>query len=372
MTTHHKYFSTAQFKNVIKDVHDVCHYQSVKGNHVEIPKLTFKGTVKLHGTNASIYNILNTNEVVAQSKNNVITVEKDHAGFANHIHANNNVAQKLFEGIKAQFPEKLDTHTAVIYGEWCGGNIQKKVALHSLEKMFVVFGVKLVDNTVSGDEYSETWLKEEHIQKMFAAAGDTKDAKIYSIYDFPTWTVEIDFKSPQLAQNKLIDITMAVEKECPVGKAFGVRGVGEGVVWKCVSEHPVFSNRNMVFKVKGEEHSVSKVKTLAAVDTEKVESINKFVDFVVTENRLKQGVEYLVEQHAPIELPSLPIFLKWICNDCIKEEHDVMEKSELPEKEVMKKIAFTARAWFIKMVDELDKEMAADRISENSAPRPKM
>ena len=45
--------------------------------------------------------------------------------------------------------------------------------------------------------------------------------KIYNIEDYETYEIEIDFNYPQLAQNKIIEMTIAVEDECPVGKAFG-------------------------------------------------------------------------------------------------------------------------------------------------------
>ena len=50
----------------------------------------------------------------------------------------------------------------------------------------------------------------------------------------------------------MIEITEAVENECPVGKHFGVSGVGEGVVWTCVSEG--WNDSGTWFKVKGEAH----------------------------------------------------------------------------------------------------------------------
>jgi hypothetical protein len=42
--------------------------------------------------------------------------------------------------------------------------------------------------------------------------------------------MEIDFNMPQLVQNQLSEITIAVEEECPVAKAFGFSGIGEGIV----------------------------------------------------------------------------------------------------------------------------------------------
>jgi hypothetical protein len=68
---------------------------------------------------------------------------------------------------------------------------------------------------------------------------------------------------PQLVQNTLSELTMAVEEECPVAKAFGFSGVG--IVWSVNVNGTIHR-----FKVKGELHSSSKVKTLASVDVEKL------------------------------------------------------------------------------------------------------
>jgi hypothetical protein len=67
---------------------------------------------------------------------------------------------------------------------------------------------------------------------------------------------------PQLVQNTLSELTMAVEEECPVAKA-GFQVLVK-VVWSVNVNGTIHR-----FKVKGELHSSSKVKTLASVDVEK-------------------------------------------------------------------------------------------------------
>lgn len=69
-----------------------------------MPELTFRGTVKLHGTNASIYNVLNTENIVVQSKNNEITVDADNNGFARFVDTNKEDFTSILNVIKK------DTH----------------------------------------------------------------------------------------------------------------------------------------------------------------------------------------------------------------------------------------------------------------------
>lgn len=342
---HHAYPSTGQFKNVIKEVTSSFR----KNNIFDFPSLTFVGTVKLHGTNASVYSDLSENNFVVQSKNNIITPEQDNYGFATKIMPIKEEFSPLFEKIKETIKD-YHNKTAVIYGEWCGANIQPGVALAELPVMFVIFGIKIIDKN------KETWLSYEELSDVLSANKERlKEHRVYSIYDFPTWKISIDFNNPKIVQNDLVNITMAVEKECPVAKQLGVSGVGEGVVWKNITPHPLLNDVPLFFKVKGKEHSVSNVTSLAMVDTEKVKNIAEFVEKVVTDNRLKQGLEYLTEQHLDHTNENLKTFISWVVKDCFKEEKDMITESGLQEKDVAQSIAFKAKSWFLSNNDHKKK-----------------
>lgn len=334
---HYAYPSTGQFKNVIKEV-----TTAFRRNRIfDFPVLTFLGTVKLHGTNASVYSNLSFNDFVVQSKNNIITPDKDNYDFAKEMTPIAYKFTPLFSQIKKEI-DNFENKTAVIYGEWCGANIQQDVALAQLPLMFVIFGIKILDGK------NEQWLSYDNVISILNTnKEDLQKSRIYSIYDFPTWRIDIDFNKPQFVQNDLVNITMEVEKECPVAKQLGVSGIGEGVVWKNITEHPALNDMNVFFKVKGKEHSVSNVTSLAMVDTEKVKNISDFVEKVVTENRLKQGLEYLKEQHLEKNNENIKIFISWVVKDCFKEEHDIITVSKLKEKDVAQSIAFKAKDWYI-------------------------
>ena len=235
--------------------------------------------------------------------------------------------------------------------------------------MFVVFAIKFIKNGQNLDESLpdnlqekisiESWFSEKQINEVLKQVNDLSEKRIYNIYDFPTFEVKIDMANPKLTQNILIDITNSVEKECPVAKQLGASGIGEGVVWKCVSSLDKLNTSDLVFKVKGQEHSVSNVVTIAEVDTVKVNSINEFVNIVLTENRLKQGIEYLQEQNLPLLVNSMGTFLKWVVSDCLKEEADVLIKSGLEKKEVSPNISNKAKQWFLQTINKQLIEEAA-------------
>lgn len=307
-----KFPSIEQFRNCVSAVSATCKY-----HEIPLPTIKFKGTVKIHGTNAGV--VVTSDEVYAQSRANLITPEKDNAGFACFVHKNQDTLRSIVESAYGT------DNTVAVFGEWCGAGIQKGVGVSELEKMFVIFGVKIDDQWV---ESSTLKSNEDHI---------------FNITQFPTYEMDIDFSNPQMSTNKLVEITEAVEAECPVAKAFGVSGIGEGVVWSAD-----WNEQHLMFKVKGEKHSSSKVKKLATVDTEKLEGIQKFVEYAVTENRLNQAIEqvFTINGIEP-DVKHTGDFLGWVVRDILKEELDTMLASNLEPKQVNGAISKHARQWWM-------------------------
>jgi len=312
----YKYHSIEQFRNVIKDIGF-----AFKDS---MPILEFQGTVKIHGTNAGV--VLPEN--YAQSRNNVITIENDNAGFARFHNEKSFVFLDFYSQVNTDLP-------IVIYGEWAGKGIQCGVGISEIERSFFIFGVKVI----TGDD-THYWLKD--YPKL-----SSPENNIYDIRDFQTYSISVDFSNPQLSQNELCKITEFVEDCCPVAKAFGVNGVGEGVVWSHITD-----NGNMFsFKVKGEKHSSSKVKVLAEVDTEKMNSISDFVAYSVTESRLNQAWNELFEQtNVEPDIKLIGSFIKWVSQDISKEEADVLTDNNLTMKDVGGILSKKAKQWFISKI----------------------
>jgi hypothetical protein len=247
----------------------------------------------------------------------------------------------LFYAIEQKTGVDWSNNTISIYGEWCGGNIQKGVGITNLPKSFFIFGVKITPHVDSNDLEA---VKKNPAYWVDSTYLNFPEVKIYNITDYPTYEMEIDFNMPQLVQNKLSELTIAVEEECPVAKAFGFSGVGEGIVWAC--EYKGVVHR---FKVKGEKHSASKVKTLAAVDVDKLNSIKEFIDYAVTESRFNQGLEKTFINGEPIDVKRMGDLIRWVVNDVIKEELDTMAASNIEPKDVNKYVSAKVRDMFFKL-----------------------
>lgn len=305
--------SIEQYRNVIKLVRERAQHDGFP-----LPRITFYGSVKLHGTNAAI-GFTEDGTMWTQSRSQVVTPEADHMGFAKWARDNANAISRLV--------------STVIFGEWCGGNIQKGVALSQLPKMFVPFAVLT----------NGRWWTPSEMKTFFFHSG------LRCIYDFPNWTKVIDFNRPEESQNELGELTQAVENECPVGKDLGVSGVGEGIVWWAESRSD-FNTEGLIFKVKGEKHSETKVKTLAPIDTEKIASIRVLVDTIVTPHRLEKRLEAMNEQGHETDIRNTGVFIKNVTTDVMKEEKDTIEASGLPMTEVMQRVFATAKDWYMKEV----------------------
>jgi hypothetical protein len=331
---HISFPSIDQFRNAIKHVRDNAKYHGVP-----VPSVRFVGTVKMHGTNAGICKN-SAGEIWVQSRENIITPEKDNAGFATWAHGKRDVFRQIFDRIE----DETGTRDVQIFGEWCGGNIHKGVGLNQLPKMFVVFGVQFGEGG--------PWLSLDGINHYIPSNG----VDIFHIGQFPSWQVIIDMNNPEQMQNELIRLTMEVEARCPVAaQLLGPTAVdplvGEGIVW--VAAEAIDSDLrvdNLRFKVKGEKHAVSKVKTVAPVDVEKMNSLTEFVESVVTINRLNQGLDKLRERGLDVDPKNTGEFIKWVVGDVLKEELDTMSANGFTTKDVTPKIASTARQFFLAQV----------------------
>jgi hypothetical protein len=230
------------------------------------------------------------------------------------------------------------------FGEWCGKGIQKGVAINQHEKVFVLFAV--LDCVNPGEEETCTWMSAEDMSDV-----TSEDPRFLNVNHFETFTTSINFNDPKLSVDELSHVTDSVERECPIAAALGHKGVGEGVVWTCVT--PGWELSDVWFKTKGEKHKVSKTREKIPVAPERLAAIEDFTAAVVTEARLNQGIEALQMMKAPLDRKSTGKFLGWVVKDVLKEETDTIECSELEKGEVTATVQGAARKWFFNYLDDL-------------------
>lgn len=315
-----KFGSIGQFRNFIKTM-----------QYLGWREINLIGTVKIHGTNSSVGLDLKDNSLFYQSRNRVLSLDDDNYDFAKYIEDNKAEFLKIFNEIKNKInTEKYDS--IIIYGELAGKGIQNKVAVSQIDRFFAPFSIVGVNK--------------DTVDELDVKLSINESIRFYPVETFGVYNVQLDLDNVHLAQQEIKDLTISVENECPVGKYFGVSGTGEGIVF--TDETKQYS-----FKSKGEKHSVSKVKVIADVDVEKINKIKDFVDYSVTENRLNQGIEYLKEMNKELDISSIGDFLRWLANDVLKEEQDVITENGLDNdlKTIMKSVSSKGRKWFMDKID---------------------
>lgn len=322
-----------QFRKVCTEVK--YHYDN------DTPTIRFKGTVKVHGTNAGVSWDFK-NKICPQSRNRLITVENDNAGFAKFVKEKEVNIINIMKKIAILYPGH-DSEILYLYGEWCGKGIQARVAVAELSPRFIVFDAMYID-TRDPNDLIRRWLPQESLNVIQDEDG------IYSIYRFTYWEKDITFKQPELSQiqNDLEVLTKHVEQKCPVGAYFGVSGVGEGIVWKASIISPRDSKlHHLCFKVKGTQHSSCKASSRAAINVEKLVNIDDFIKYAVTENRMEQGYDELhTKTNTPPCREQIGNFIKWVRNDVLKEESDTIKANGFKERDVSRAISNIARVFY--------------------------
>jgi hypothetical protein len=341
-----KFPSIEQFRTIVTNINRTANFVGLDENGEAIydptlpkPVITFKGTVKLHGTNAGVCGNM-VDGIWVQSRKNIITPESDNAGFAFFVESKKDVFIEMITKVFLNNELDMIDNTVSIYGEWCGKNIQKGVGISNIDKSFFIFGVKITPHDESKSAY---WVDYSYLR--------SESNNIYNIDDYPTYSVEIDFNRPQLVQNTLSDLTLSVEEECPVAKAFGFDNtIGEGIVW--TAEHKGSTHR---FKVKGELHAgKSKVKTLNKVDDEKINKCIELAEKVTPTWRLEQMVTETFDliNGGTLDVKRTGEYIKSVVSDIVKEETLTISDAGLELKDITKYISQIAKNYLFQKLNE--------------------
>jgi hypothetical protein len=331
------YHKIKQFKDIVRNVTHTANFKGVddEGNPIyeesEKPTIPFIGTIKLHGTNASVYYTPESGIIAGKRTSGLDPKQLSaHMGFNQFVQI---IKKDYFHTLLNNLWKTycLPNEQIILYGEWAGKGIQKSVAVSELNKAFYIFDCKIYNpasDTSRWVDISKLQIDEEHV---------------HNIHNFTTFNLDIDFNNPKDCINQLSKITDEVEKECPVSKQLGISGTGEGVVWT-----GYWNGEKYVFKVKGQKHSVTKVKKLASADPELLKSISSFVEYACTKNRMDQAI---LETDASSKKDT-PKVLKWIANDIISEESDTLIANNLEWKQVAGEVATKMRIYFFDKLNQ--------------------
>ena len=344
----------------IESIYKISDYWDIE---VEDNNNFYANGVLVHNSNAGVsYSI--PDGIWAQSRENIITVEKDNAGFAFFVSQNESVLIDMIKLLAKEHNIDLNEKIITLCGEWAGGNIQKNSALSGNEKVFILFEHFKVSPIEPSEEEKAVWYKTRYIGDIIEKETGQPIGKqyfwvckpfkpnIYNIMSFDTYSFEIDFNAPDRGINQIIELVDTIEEASPVGKAFGFEtNIGEGVVCSYLTE----DNSLIQFKVKGEKHSNSTVKTTKVVNTEKLDRLDTCVEKICHSWRFEQALveTFGSDYEHTIDRKEIGKYLKWVNSDTLKEELDIIAEFGFEPKEVMGKVSQKAKEYFFAVENSL-------------------
>lgn len=320
--------------------------------------LTYRGKVKLHGSNAGV--ALCGTQLRAQSRSQFI----DKGGFGTLVFGKN---EAFWRGLVVPGGPQVFT----VYGEYCGPGIQKGVALAKLKvPIMAVFGIDIGGQLVVEPADITAFLTHNGTAQL--------PSNVFVLPWFPgeyTLDMSEDTEEKRAVIQKVLDNideeVQKIDKHDPwVKENFGVDGPGEGLVLYPVSllqDSPIVPQyrtlqRNnfgtFAFKAKGEAHRVVAAKKSVSIDPERAASAEAFAKLMCPLPRLEQGATAV----GGYEMAKIRAFLGWMASDVQKEGLHELEASNLTWEDVYGPVTKLCSAWYAKEV----KERAAAATSQTS------
>lgn len=292
----------------------------------------YKAKIKLHGTNGGIV-IAPNGRVAAQSRTQIIGTGNDNVGFAQWV-----------EGNAEHWAQRSRSEQVTVFGEWCGPSIQKGTAINLIpERIFAVFAIQLGIHEGEDDYTTRLIVDPNEIRSI---VGSLPNMYVLDWYEPANITVNFfnrDLLS--ITAKQVNEILQKIEPCDPwVEENFGVKGISEGLVY-----YPITTNTTrwhfttLGFKVKGQQHKVYDAEPMA-IDVPIAAGAKEYVELVVTEARLEQGVTEATK--GKLEAKYIGPFLAWVAKDIKKEAGLELVESGLSWKQVSPLINAKARHWF--------------------------
>ena len=345
---HYKFNSIEQFRHQHKALREFIYFNGLVDDEPTfdytrtLPTVTVNCTEKIHGTYAGV--VYTDNQLYAQSRNKVLAIGDDNAGFALFVEQHKTLLTNICIVLKSVH-DLSDSDVIVLSGEWAGGSIQKNSALSGVDKKFLIFPNFRV---VHADESTSTLLIPEL---------NLSSDSIYSLANFPeaTFATAIDFES-ELSINSFLELMesriAAIEESSPVGRYFNQpNNMGEGFVCTFTATNHAGQSKQFIFKCKGEAHSNSNViKSQSAKPTEELTALNEFVDSICHSWRFEQGVVETCGTVDSANIKHMGTYLKFVTTDTLKEENDLIIASGFEVKQIMSRVNDRAKKYFLELI----------------------
>jgi len=209
MKKHISFGSIGQFNNTIKALQYQVSYDGVGDNgktiykkNYTMPSITGTGTEKIHGSNFGVsYN--HNDGMWCNSRKHIITTENDNAGSAFFAENRKDIIINMIVNTAYFHNINLNTHNITLFGEWCGGGIQKLSAVSGLDKRWILFQHFKVSPIDNNEDENSVWIETKYNDDTLLKSPEND---IYNIMSFPHYVFDIDFNTPKLYINDMVNI----------------------------------------------------------------------------------------------------------------------------------------------------------------------
>jgi len=290
----------------------------------DMPTLAFTGSEKLHGENMAV--CYSDGTLWVQGRNRINTVAADQNGMAQFVELHREAFLTIIQDIGGP------GDTVILDGEWAGGNIQKgNAACSGTDKAFYMFDyLRLIDE--DGDEFHyPTTNLSNHAES------------IYVMKDFKQYSVVLDFNNPSECEEVLEALALEIEANSPIAAHFNKPdNVGEGAYLWClaIKDHPLYR-----LKTKGEKHGgkPKEKRDKSGPTSEEVVQLTAIADQLTPVWRITQGIT----ETSATEMKDIGNLMKWVNQDIIKEEMEVITASGYDFKQLQKFTSKVVKDYFI-------------------------
>lgn len=239
-----------------------------------------------------------------------------------------------------KYTSKYDT--VIIYGEYAGEKIGEKVTTSYFEMFFAPFCLRLIDEKKKIDKII---IPEELLLW-------NNEYRIFSNFK-PDFEIEVNIKENlNWLKEKVLEYTSIYKNTCLFCKKLGLSDkidlnikCGEGIVW-----HYELNNEIYFFKSKIEKFQSKAQKANLEKNLKLLQELDFIKDNLITESRMKQGLEYLKELSLRETMSNIKVFINWVIEDCLREDKIFIENNNLSLKNVKKVVGNSASEWYQKYI----------------------
>ena len=169
----------------------------------------------------------------------------------------------------------------------------------------------------------------------------------------PDFEIEVNIRENlNWLKEKVLEYTSIYKNKCLFCEKLGLSNklnleynCGEGIVWHYESNNEIYFFKSKIEKFQSKAQKANLEKNLKLL-----QELDFIKDNLITETRMKQGLEYLKELSLRETMSNIKVFINWVIEDCLREDKIFIENNNLSLKNVKKVVGNSASEWYQKYI----------------------